>query len=50
MSTRPALKHDVRIIDTTLRDGSHAMAHQFTETRFATPSGPWMRRASRSSR
>jgi 4-hydroxy 2-oxovalerate aldolase len=29
--TRPALTHDVRIIDTTLRDGSHAMAHQFTE-------------------
>jgi 4-hydroxy 2-oxovalerate aldolase len=28
---RPALDHDVRIIDTTLRDGSHAMAHQFTE-------------------
>lgn len=30
--TRPALTHDVRIVDTTLRDGSHAMAHQFTET------------------
>ncbi|HEY6886291.1 MAG TPA: hypothetical protein VI300_00890, partial [Solirubrobacter sp.] len=30
--TRPALAHDVRIIDTTLRDGSHAMAHRFTET------------------
>ena len=30
--TRPTLTHDVRIIDTTLRDGSHAMAHQFTET------------------
>ena len=29
--SRPALTHDVRIIDTTLRDGSHAMAHQFTE-------------------
>ena len=29
--TRPALTHDVRIVDTTLRDGSHAMAHQFTE-------------------
>ncbi|WP_433799866.1 4-hydroxy-2-oxovalerate aldolase [Actinomycetospora sp. CA-084318] len=28
---RPALRHDVRIIDTTLRDGSHAMAHRFTE-------------------
>lgn len=30
--SRPPLLHDVRIIDTTLRDGSHAMAHQFTET------------------
>ena len=29
--TRPELTHDVRIVDTTLRDGSHAMAHQFTE-------------------
>ncbi|MEV5848657.1 4-hydroxy-2-oxovalerate aldolase [Streptomyces sp. NPDC051985] len=30
--TRPSLTRDVRIIDTTLRDGSHAMAHQFTES------------------
>jgi 4-hydroxy 2-oxovalerate aldolase len=30
--TRPPLTHDVRIVDTTLRDGSHAMSHQFTET------------------
>jgi 4-hydroxy 2-oxovalerate aldolase len=29
--TRPALTHDVRLVDTTLRDGSHAMSHQFTE-------------------
>jgi 4-hydroxy 2-oxovalerate aldolase len=28
---KPELAHDVRIIDTTLRDGSHAMAHRFTE-------------------
>ncbi len=28
---RPQLAHDVRITDTTLRDGSHAMAHRFTE-------------------
>ena len=28
---RPALRHELRITDTTLRDGSHAMAHQFTE-------------------
>jgi 4-hydroxy 2-oxovalerate aldolase len=31
-TARPELAHDVRITDTTLRDGSHAMAHQFTET------------------
>ncbi|MFF3872229.1 4-hydroxy-2-oxovalerate aldolase [Streptomyces sp. NPDC001978] len=30
-ANRPQFDHDVRIIDTTLRDGSHAMAHQFTE-------------------
>ncbi|MGA5761992.1 4-hydroxy-2-oxovalerate aldolase [Nonomuraea bangladeshensis] len=30
--SRPALRDDVRITDTTLRDGSHAMAHRFTET------------------
>jgi 4-hydroxy 2-oxovalerate aldolase len=29
--SRPVLAHDVRLIDTTLRDGSHAMAHRFTE-------------------
>ena len=29
--SRPDLAHDVRLVDTTLRDGSHAMAHQFTE-------------------
>jgi 4-hydroxy 2-oxovalerate aldolase len=29
---RPALTHEVRITDTTLRDGSHAMSHQFTES------------------
>jgi 4-hydroxy 2-oxovalerate aldolase len=28
---RPRLSTQVRIVDTTLRDGSHAMAHQFTE-------------------
>jgi 4-hydroxy 2-oxovalerate aldolase len=31
-TARPQLRHDVRITDTTLRDGSHAMAHRFTET------------------
>ncbi|GAA2352413.1 4-hydroxy-2-oxovalerate aldolase [Streptomyces violaceusniger] len=30
--TRPVLRGDVRIIDTTLRDGSHAVAHRSTET------------------
>src|SRR5271156_2029911 len=30
--SRPELRHDIRITDTTLRDGSHAMAHQFTLT------------------
>jgi len=30
--SRPEIVHDVRITDTTLRDGSHAMSHQFTET------------------
>lgn len=29
--SRPKITHDVRVTDTTLRDGSHAMAHQFTE-------------------
>src|SRR4051794_41933821 len=29
--SRPELKHAIRLIDTTLRDGSHAQAHQFTE-------------------
>ena len=28
---RPELQHELRITDTTLRDGSHAMAHRFTE-------------------
>ncbi|HKG50478.1 MAG TPA: 4-hydroxy-2-oxovalerate aldolase [Actinomycetales bacterium] len=28
---RPQLAHDVKLVDTTLRDGSHAMAHRFTE-------------------
>lgn len=28
---RTKLAHAVRLVDTTLRDGSHAMAHQFTE-------------------
>jgi 4-hydroxy 2-oxovalerate aldolase len=28
---RPRLSTQVRLVDTTLRDGSHAMAHQFTE-------------------
>ncbi|GAB2843715.1 4-hydroxy-2-oxovalerate aldolase [Actinocorallia aurea] len=30
--SRPEVRHDVRIVDTSLRDGSHAMAHRFTET------------------
>jgi 4-hydroxy 2-oxovalerate aldolase len=28
--TRPTISHDIRLTDTTLRDGSHAMSHQFT--------------------
>ena len=28
---RPTIANDVRLTDTTLRDGSHAMAHQFTQ-------------------
>jgi len=31
LAGRPELQHELRITDTTLRDGSHAMAHQFTE-------------------
>jgi 4-hydroxy 2-oxovalerate aldolase len=31
LTGRPELQHELRITDTTLRDGSHAMAHQFTE-------------------
>ena len=27
---RPTITHDIRLTDTTLRDGSHAMSHQFT--------------------
>lgn len=30
--TKPLLTNDIRIVDTTLRDGSHAQSHQFTET------------------
>ena len=29
--SRPKIRYDVRLTDTTLRDGSHAMGHQFTE-------------------
>lgn len=29
--SRSEITHDVRVTDTTLRDGSHAMAHEFTE-------------------
>jgi 4-hydroxy 2-oxovalerate aldolase len=28
--SRPDIVHDIRLTDTTLRDGSHALAHQFT--------------------
>jgi 4-hydroxy 2-oxovalerate aldolase len=28
--SRPPILHDIQLTDTTLRDGSHAMAHQFT--------------------
>src|SRR6478609_7916418 len=36
MSDMPTIRNDVRITDTTLRDGSHAMAHQFTEEQVRT--------------
>ena len=28
--TRPGLVYEIRLVDTTLRDGSHALSHQFT--------------------
>ena len=34
---RPTIAHDVRLTDAALRDGSHAMAHQFADCRYATP-------------
>ena len=36
VATDAAEARDVRITDTTLRDGSHAMAHQFTEEQVRT--------------
>jgi hypothetical protein len=38
---RPTIANDVRLTDTTLRDGSHAMAHQFTEVQVRDTAGRW---------
>ena len=39
---------EVRIVDTSLRDGSHAMAHQFTEENVRdTVQARWTRRVCR---